>query len=229
MSPRVNEILAGLARGCPDGEGLADRLVADCAHAAAVTGVGLSLTTDSGSGAVVVAVSDHRAGVVEELQFTLTEGPCVDAARWGRPALQPDLGSGVRPRWPSFTAGALAAGLHAVFAFPLRVGAIQLGVLDLYRDTAGPLTGAELAEALCFADAATALLLHLQAEVHGGGGLAAVDDRAEVHQATGVVSVHAGVTLVDALTLLRARAYADGTPIGEVASAVLAGELQLSD
>jgi hypothetical protein len=224
----VTEILAGLARECPSGEGLADRLVADCAVAVSVTGVGLSLTTDAGSGDLVVAVSDRRAGLVEELQFTLTEGPCVDAARLGRPALQPDLGGAVRARWPSFTAGALAAGLRAVFAFPLRVGAIQLGVLDLYRDTAGPLTKEELAEALCFADAATALLLHMQAEVHGAGDLAAVDDRAEVHQATGVVSVHAGVNLVDALTLLRARAYADGRPIGEVAHAVLAGELELT-
>lgn len=178
-----------------------------------------------------MAVSDRRAGLVEELQFTLTEGPCVDAARQGRPALQPDLRSAVRNRWPSFTAGALAAGLCAVFAFPLRVGAIQLGVLDLYRDTAGPLTAAELAEALCFADAATALLLHLhtQAESQGATGLAAVDDRAEVHQATGVVSVHAGVSLIDALTLLRARAYAEGTPIADVAHAVLAGTLNVTD
>jgi AmiR/NasT family two-component response regulator len=69
----------------------------------------------------------------------------------------------------------------------------------------------------------------MQAEAHGAGGLAAVDDRAEVHQATGVVSVHAGVNLVDALTLLRARAFADGTPIGVVAHAVLAGEIDLTD
>ena len=35
----------------------------------------------------------------------------------------------------------MAAGVAAVFAFPLQVGGIRLGVLDLYRDTPGPPAG----------------------------------------------------------------------------------------
>jgi hypothetical protein len=151
----------------------------------------------------------------------------VDASRTGRPVLQPDLARTARRRWPAFAAGAEAAGLAAVFAFPLRVGGIRVGVLDLYRTTAGVLSEEELADALSFADAATTLLLHLQAEDAGWGlpvhSLTVLDDRAEVHQATGVVSVQAEVTLQEALLLLRARAYAEQRPVGELAFDVLNG------
>ena len=121
----------------------------------------------------------------------------------------------------------------AVFAFPLRVGGIRLGVLDLYRTTTGVLSAQELADALSFADAATALLLHLQAQAAGwdlsAASLALFDDRAEVHQATGVVSVQSAVSLQEALLLLRARAYAEQRLIGELALDVLNGVIDFSD
>jgi AmiR/NasT family two-component response regulator len=105
-------------------------------------------------------------------------------------------------------------------------------VLDLYRETAGELSQSELVGALSFADAATQLLLDLQAQdtAHGIApphALTVLDDRAEVHQATGVVSVRAGVSLARALALLRARAYADGRPIGDLARDVLDGVVGL--
>jgi hypothetical protein len=203
-------------------------LVNLCGHDLPVTGVGLALMTDEGP-AGTVAATDDSALELEDLQFTLGEGPCVAASNTGRPVLQPDLARTAPQRWPAFAAGAEAAGLAAVFAFPLRVGAIRLGVLDLYRSTIGILSPEELADALCFADAATALLLHAQAQDSRWRlpleSLTVLDDRAEVHQATGVVSVQAGVGLQDALLLLRARAYADQRPIAELATDVLNGRL----
>ena len=77
---------------------------------------------------------------MEELQFTLGEGPCVESSGTGRPVLQPDLARTGPARWPGFSAAALEAGIGAVFALPLRVGAIRLGVLDLYRDAVGGLS-----------------------------------------------------------------------------------------
>jgi hypothetical protein len=115
----------------------------------------------------------------------------------------------------------------------LRVGGIRVGVLDLYRTTAGVLSAEELADALSFADAATALLLHLQGRAAGwdlpAASLTMFDDRAEVHQATGVVSVQAAVSLQEALLLLRARAFADQRLIGELALDVLNGVVDFSD
>ena len=225
---RTVEILSQVAADHPEPDELCQRLVQTCADALPVTGVGMVLMTDFGP-AGVVAVTDGPAATMEELQFTLGEGPCVECSRTGRPVLQPDLAAGGPSRWPGFSAGALEAGIRAVFALPLRVGGIRLGVLDLYRDEPGDLGEKELTEALHFADAATALLLHLQSLAPAGTDVLAVpvlEDRAEVHQATGVVSVQARVPLPHALALLRARAYAAERPVLELARAVLDGELR---
>jgi hypothetical protein len=62
-------------------------------------------------------------------------------------------------RWPVFAPAALHAGVRAVFALPLQVGGIRLGVLDLYRAQSGDLDREQLADALLLADTACALLL----------------------------------------------------------------------
>jgi GAF domain-containing protein len=232
-SRAVLEILSVVWTASPGGDGRTDNLVGLCARTLPVSGVGLALMTDDGP-AGTVAASDGGAQLLEELQFSLGQGPCVDASRTGRPVLVPDLAGTSPPMWPQFGAAAEAAGLRAVFALPLQVGGIRLGVLDLYRDTAGELSPEELSDALTFADAATQLLLHPQARDTDRGmlpshALAILDDRAEVHQATGVVSVRAGVTLAQALALLRARAYAEERPIGDLARDVLDGVVELGD
>jgi hypothetical protein len=181
----------------------------------------------TGDGPVAtVAATGGQAAAMEDLQFTLGEGPCVDAVSTRRPVLQPDLAATGPPRWPAFSAGALDAGLRAVFALPLLIGTVRLGSLALYRDGAGSLSDPALAEALTFADVATAVLLHLQAG-RPGEPIRLVEDRAEVHQASGMVSVRAGVSLAQALLLLRARAFASDRPISAVARDVLDGVLEV--
>lgn len=230
VAARTAEILTTLLQeGLLPAEGdLAQELVVMCAMGVPVTGAGLIVMTDSGPGAML-ASTDGPARTMEELQFTLGEGPCVDASTSGRPVLQPDLALTAPARWPGFAAGALEVGVRAVFAFPLQVGGIRVGVLDLYRDVEGVLTTGELAEALAFADAATSILLHMQGQTRRAGDdarlVTAVDDRAEVHQATGMVSVQAAIVLADALVLLRAHAFAAERPILQVARDVLTRKL----
>jgi hypothetical protein len=65
----------------------------------------------------------------------------------------------------------LEAGISAIFAFPLQVGAIRLGILDLYRATPGNLAAEQLANALAYADAAVVILLRLQGKMTPGHGL----------------------------------------------------------
>ena len=223
-SGRVSQILSSIVDGSNPEASVPKRLVMACAQALPVTGVGLALMTDDGH-AGTVAVSDGPAGTMEDLQFSLGEGPCVECSDTGRPVLQPDLARTGPARWPGFSGGALEAGILAVFAFPLRVGGIRVGVLDLYRDQTGELSEQELTEALAFADAATALLLRLQAQpsgdVSGLGAIPVIEERAEVHQATGMISVQAGVGMAEALVRLRARAYATDRPIVDLARDVL--------
>ncbi|MFC4857860.1 GAF and ANTAR domain-containing protein [Actinophytocola glycyrrhizae] len=224
-STRVAEILSVISdRGGEQGT-LPTRLCAECLAVLPVSGVGVALMTADGPSGVVLAATDGRARQLEELQFALTEGPCVVASNSGSPVLQPDLAAAGSARWPRFGAAALDAGVHAVFAFPLRVGAIRVGVLDLYRDTPGPLTAPELADALAFADAATSVVLHLQDHAgHGSDDPALtgpIDSQAKVHQATGMITIQLGVSLAEALLRLRAHAYASGQTVSAVAADVV--------
>jgi hypothetical protein len=64
---------------------------------------------------------------------------------------------------------ATEAGAGAVFAFPLRIGAISPGVLDLYSSTPGGLNPEDLADAMAFADTATLVLLDARTDGAEGG------------------------------------------------------------
>lgn len=227
-SLRVRQILADVM--ADEEGGLMERLCRACAVAIPVSGVGLALMTTNGHGGTITA-TDGRAAVLEDLQQAVGEGPCLDASRDGMPVLQSDLAATGASRWPGFTAAALEADVAAVFAFPLQVGAIRLGILDLYRDTTGPLNGPQLAEALAFADAATTMLLYLQDKTTPGQPLhpelaEAVDSRREIHQATGMITAQAGVGLAEALLRLQAHAYSSERPLIAVAKDVVARKLR---
>jgi hypothetical protein len=212
-------------------EEMLQRLCEALIAALPVDGAGVALMSSAGHAGLLVA-SDESATAMEDLQQVLGEGPCLDASRNGRPVLLPDLVATGSSRWPEFTSSAADAGVAAIFAFPLQVGAIRLGVLDLYRQTTGPLDNLELAEALDFASAATTILLDLQ---HGAPPgelhplLAEVaDGHREIHQATGMVSVQAAVGLTEALLLIRAHAYAADRSLFDIAGDVVHRRLNFS-
>ena len=191
---------------------------------------GVSVTAVSGGLArEPLAASDEVSAQLEELQFTTGEGPSAGDFGFGAPVLIPDLESAAA-RWPGFVPEAVAAGARAMFALPLQAGAIRVGVLSLYRALPGPLPAGELADALVFADFALQLLLDASSGISGQAGYGLLnglsDGRAEVYQATGMISVQLGVSLVDALARLRAHAFADSTGIGEIAGDVVARRLR---
>ena len=228
---RVQEIMAAATASAAEGHcTVPEALCAACLVAMPVSGVGLALMSERGPEGLVAA-TDERATTMEELQFNLGEGPCVSSSTEGRPVLQPDLRQTGPQRWPGFGPAALEAGIAAIFAFPLQVGRIRLGVLDLYRDTPGALSPDELTEALSFADAATTLLLDLQGRDSDDGGLhpdlaSSSHNMAEVHQATGMVAIQAAVGLAEALLLLRAHSFSNERSVLDVAFDVVARKLR---
>jgi hypothetical protein len=181
-----------------------------------------------------VHATDGIAGELEEWQLTFGEGPCVDTfTEGGGPVLAADLCSpGYLARWPAFTPAALDSGAHAVFALPLRVGAIRLGVLDLYRIRPGGLSTHELADALAYAETVGMLLLDGAAGAQPGTAELAWqrDDptahQAVVHQATGMILVQLGVSVEAAFARLRAYAYAHDRRLGDVAREVVERRLR---
>jgi hypothetical protein len=202
-----------------------------------VTGAWLSAASGVEAGhlmRVTDKVSEHLA----ELELTLGEGPSLDASASGGPVLVSDLGTGeAASRWPAYAVAAMQAGAGAIFAFPLRIGAIRAGVLGLYRARPGPLTAFQLGDALVFADTATLLLLEAQDQAAGGregagspGGQPAdlALHRAEIDQATGMLTEQLGTGIAEALLRLRAYGYAHDRRLPDVAGDIVARRLRLS-
>jgi ANTAR domain len=186
---------------------------------------GSSVTVVSGAAvSEPLSATDERSVRLEELSFTTGEGPGTEDFMFGSPMLIPDL-EPTTERWPGFVPAALAAGARALFAFPLQAGAIRVGLLSLYRVRPGPLTPQQLADALIFADIALQLLLDSASGASGLPGYRPLDGmsdgRAEVYQATGMISVQLGVSLEEAFVRLRAHAFAVGMPLNDIAGDVV--------
>lgn len=226
----VWELIAGRARA--EGTDPAIRHVLQaCVAAVDAAGCGLSMVGATGAREPVLALGEH-CEELEELQFTLGQGPGVDAASGEGVVLVPDLGAvTARRRWPVFAAAATDRGLRALFALPVAAGAARIGVLDVYRRDPGDLGAANLSTALAFADAVLVLALDERAAVVGAGSDHIGDGilterRAEVHQAAGMMSVQLGVGVGDALVRLRAYAFARDLRLSEVAAEVVARRLR---
>jgi hypothetical protein len=223
------EILAQLT--AEDGPDLCSaRLCEVAAEVTSMTGAGITIVAgDIPSGPV--CSTDAVSSRIEELQFVLGEGPCLDAFHEDRPVLEPDLAHPDTPRWTAFSTPAIEAGVQGIFAFPLHVGAVRIGALDLYSDRAGPLTTDQYSDALVVADVVARSIISMQ--IGASPGLLALelspagDFRLAVHQAAGMVSVQLGVEIDEALVRLRSHAFAVDRPLSDVADDIVGRRLRL--
>jgi hypothetical protein len=206
-----------------------------CELAAEITGV---------SGASITLLSEQLArgslcntgGVaayLDELHFTLGEGPAFDAHKRGNPVLEPDLDTPSSARWPAFVPLAVGAGVRALFAFPLRIGAVRLGAVTLFRDEPGPLDDKQYTDALVMALVASRTILALQANAPPGSLAVELEMGANfhfvVHQAAGMVSIQLNIGVTEALVRLRAHAFLTERSIDDVSRDVVDRRLRLTD
>lgn len=195
-------------------------LLQSCCRATGLDGAGVSIVSSSGIREPLYA-TDDVATVIERLQLTLGEGPCVDSSSTGTPVLVADLTDpqdGVSSRWPVFRNEATRSGARAIFAFPIRIGAIWLGAVDFYRQSAGPLSQPELSSALSSVDEVGMALL--EAPSHYGDPDTPATNMI-VHQAAGMVMGQLDSGIEEAMVRLRATAFAEGVSINDLAADVV--------
>ena len=217
------------ARADEDVHGLPAVLQRICRAATAslgLAGASVHLLNRPGGGGVVAA-SDGAARAVGEAAFTTGEGPSLDAYSQARPVFAPYLLDQGQRLWPGYVGAVRESGIGACFSLPLHVGAVRLGVLDLYAEDPGPLGPDQVSLALTFADLAVERLLDPEpgasAAAVNAGLVEALERRAEIHQAQGMVMVDLEVDLAEALALLRAHAFARDVSLLDVAREILAG------
>ena len=199
-----------------------------------VTGAWLSAARGVEAGHLIW-VTDDISEQLAELQLTLGEGPSLDVAASGGLVLASDLADAEYGcRWPAFAPAAVQLGATAIFTFPLRIGAIRAGSLGLYRKQPGSLSIFQLGDALTFADTATLLMLDGQDQAAedpgagpGGQPSGLVLHRAEIDQATGMLTEQLGSGIADAFVRLRAYAYAHDLRLIDVARDIVAHRLRL--
>ncbi|GAA3082072.1 GAF domain-containing protein [Streptomyces rectiviolaceus] len=194
---------------------------------------GLAFTlAPGGRGAELLQHSGLLSGALEDLQRVQGQGPTPEAAKQSAMVLIPDVAAVATDRWPGLPGPLTDLGIAAVFALPLRIGVITLGVLTGHRTTPGPPADGQLADSLALANALAGLLINLAARPGATGFLdVQIGDLyfAEVHQATGYLATELDVPPAQALIRLRSHAFTHGLPLLATARAVLHHQLHLEN
>jgi hypothetical protein len=209
----------------------ASGLCSACVEVLEVSGAGITVMSGGQTGPL--CVSSKRMATLEDLQFTMGIGPCQDAYLSGRPVHAPRFDAAIFARWPSFVGQARESGVGGVFAYPMSSNGAKVGVLTLYQDLEGDLSAVQHEDSVAMADVLTETVLSMQDSAPPGvladGLQDAVAYRAEIHQASGMVSIQLQIPVAEALVRIRAHAFANGIPVGGVAADIVARRLRLSD
>jgi hypothetical protein len=170
---------------------------------------------------LAVAASDLIARAAQELERVLDEGPGLLAVTEGAPVMA--AGSAMLDRWTRYGPAVAELGVHAVIAVPLRLSTTCFGALCAY-DRA-PAIGAEVAAGAEVMAEAMALSM-LDGGIPGPAGDSGFEPR--VHQAAGILSAYHDCSMSDAEAMLRAHAFAENRPVGDVAADVIASRTRLA-
>lgn len=194
----------------------------------AVSGASVAVFDGAGLQSTVCS-SDSVSARLDELQFELGEGPEWSVLQTGIPVLVSDVRSDPCGDWPVFAASAQALAVRAVFTFPLFMGAVTVGVVNLYRRSPGGLTPEQIATATSLASSvADVAARHATEDARNDASVESVLSpalRREVHQATGMILVQLDVSATVAYSRLRAFAFSAGRSVQDVAHDVVARQL----
>jgi hypothetical protein len=198
-----------------------------------VGGAALSVLAGA-AGQSTICASDDTAARLDELQFDLGEGPCWDAMSTRLPVLKPDLGADGAAAWPMFTNAVvhdpIGDDVRALYSFPLYVGSLDIGAVDLYSASTRPMERDQVKDASTLASLAAWQVLRRILADQAGDDLdtPGAQNRREVHQATGMVLAQLNISAGDAALLLRAHAFSRGRSVAEVANDVIERRLDFS-
>lgn len=180
-----------------------------------------------------VCSSDAMAVRIDELQFSLGEGPQWVASSAGEFVAVPDVASDLHERWPVFGSSIRELDVGAIFAVPMTMGAVTVGAVTLHRVHSGDLTGEQRSYALAIASAIASTAVHRAmrsaGDDHAAESSAVPALRREVHQATGMMLVQLDTSATDAYSRLQAYAFAQGRTIQDVARDVVNRTLEFDE
>lgn len=228
--PDYADALGALARVLVDAPHLRDTLeqLLEVAAVAAPDVHALTITAVTEDGGLTSAAStDDHAQAVDEFEYAIDEGPCIAALETGEEQLVADVTAD--DRWPRFTGRASEEGFGSVAGLPLRAPNGQvIGALNVFSARAHGLTEDDLGILRRVCAPAAAVLANARAfrrTSHLRDELAqALEDRAILNRAVGVVIGREGGDPRVALRRLEATAAREGTTVTDLAARVVVGD-----
>jgi GAF domain-containing protein len=186
-------------------------------------GYAVSLVVGTPAEPELVASSDAFAQQLDGMQAIASEGPCLDAWTTGHPVVATDLVH--EERWPTLTADLASVPIQSMRASPIAIREQPLGVLNLYgtdHDLAAPdLTDlTDLVGLLAGALAAVLYEIAAKAELETLADQlnVALESRATIDQAKGIVMATMGCGPAEAYDLLKKISNDTNTKVRDVAS-----------
>ncbi|MGY1499783.1 GAF domain-containing protein [Streptomyces sp. QTS52] len=218
-SARLQDSFARRATAWAGGRGTRPRFMTVVAEACGTDSAAMALL-DTEQNHLAVAVSDQLSRAAQDLEYVLGEGPGQDAAAEHRPVHA--SGPEIEARWPGYGPSLVSLGIASVAAVPLRIQGSCIGALTVFDPRPADARPARLAEV---AEALTRIVLldpDADPDLYGG-----TDMRATVHQAAGMVSVRIGCSVMDALALIKAVAFAEEVSSDALARQIVHGDRKL--
>ncbi len=182
-------------------------------------------------GSETVSATDGQAARLDELQFDLGEGPCWDALRTTRPVLMHDVRRDAPTAWPAFSAAIRGDDLSSLFAFPLCIGPLRIGALDMYSVAPVRLDPTQTLQVGAMADVVSRQVLRQALNAVGGeyDEIGNGFSRRFIHQATGVVLAQLDLSADDARLVIQGHAFAASRTMMDVARDIVEGRLSFAN
>jgi GAF domain-containing protein len=184
---------------------------------------GLTLLYPDGQARTAVSTSEE-ANTVDQAQYDSNRGPCLEAFRTKTQMRVDDTTSD--GRWPEYAAAAVAHNVRSSLSSPLIVAGDGIGALNLYSSNPGQFTDDDADDVALYAAQAAVALANAQAyweQASLAEGLAtAMESRATIEQAKGVIMATSGVSADTAFDLLRRQSQAENRKLREVAAEIVA-------
>jgi GAF domain-containing protein len=217
--------LSGLARLLNGQHSLEETLVSVARFAVqaipGAEGAGLTLLETDRQQTVVATADFVRE--VDDIQYSLGEGPCVSAVAEGFTVISGNLGG--EPQWPRFGPRVGRLGVHSALSLPLLLPDRVVGALNVYAHGRNAFAARAVRLGEAFAPEAAVSVSNAQmlaqAERLVGQLQAALTSRAVIDQALGVVMSRTGVTAAEALTRLKLLSQSQSVKLSEVAHTLL--------
>ncbi len=186
-------------------------------------GLSCGMTLGTGGRPFTVACSHELAADVDELQYELGDGPCLESMRSGTRVRIEDTAA--ETRWPGFCERAAQLGVRSTLSLPLTADGEPAGALNLYAPVTAGFGEAETRRAAQFAEhgsGALALASRLASYASLTGQLrASLASRAVIDQAVGVIMAQERCSQAKAFGILRTASQHRNIKVRELAREII--------